>query len=89
MKRLKLSDKDFDTLEKYAAIVFRHSDDWFYDEYFFRKTIEIEDLDDLLTAFVCDDNIDLKVIAESIENKRLAEIILLKATGGEIGLQGD
>lgn len=56
---------------------------------FFRKTIEIEDLDDLLTAFVCDGNIDLKVIAESIENKKLAEIILLKATGGEIGLQGD
>ena len=79
MKRLKLSDKDFDTLEKYAAIVFRHSDDWFYDEYFFRKTIEIKDLEDLLTAFGCDDNIDLKIIAESIENKRLAEIILLKS----------
>ena len=89
MKRLKLSDKDFDTLEKYAAIVFRHSDDWFYDEYFFRKTIDLVDLEDLLTAFKCDDNIDLKVIAKSIENKRLAEIILLKATGGEIGLQGD
>lgn len=46
---------------------------------FFRKTIEIEDLDDLLTAFVCDDNIDLKAIAEPIENKRLAEIILVKS----------
>lgn len=79
MKRLKLSDKDFDTLEKYAAIVFRHSDDWFYDEYFFRKTIDLVDLEDLLTAFECDDNIDLKAIAESIENKRLAEIILLKS----------
>lgn len=89
MKRLKLSDKDFDTLEKYAAIVFRHSDDWFYDEYFFRKTIDLVDLEDLLTAFECDDNIDLKAIAEPIENKRLAEIILLKATGGKIGLQGD
>lgn len=76
-------------MEKYAAIVFRHSDDWFYDEYFFRKTIEIEDFEDLLTAFECDDNTDLKVIAESIENKKLAELILLKATGGEIGLQGD
>ena len=43
VKRLKLSDKDFDTLEKYAAIVFRHSDDWFYDEYFFRKTIDLVD----------------------------------------------
>lgn len=89
MKRLKLSDKDFDTLEKYAAIVFRHSDDWFYDEYFFRKTIDVVDFEDLLTAFECDGNIDLKVIAESIENKKLAELILLKITGGKIGLQGD
>lgn len=79
MKRLKLSDKDFDTLEKYAAIVFRHSDDWFYDEYFFRKTIDLVDFEDLLTAFECDDNIDLKAIAEPIENRRLAELILLKS----------
>lgn len=89
MKRLKLSDKDFNTLEKYAATVFRHSDDWFYDRYFCRKTVDKEDFEDLLTAFECDDNIDLKVIAESIENKKLAELILLKITGGEIGLQGD
>lgn len=78
MKRLKLSDKDFNTLEKYAAIVFRHSDDWFYDEYFYRKSIDEEDLEDLLTAFECDDNIDLKIIAELIENRKLAELILLK-----------
>lgn len=83
MKRTKLSDKDFNALQECANKAFAHSDDWFYEKYFHRKTVEIDDLQDLLYA--CDSIIfDRQTVIEKLENPVIKKII-----GGKIGLQGD
>lgn len=75
LKRTTLSNNDFNLLEHYANKVFRHSDDWFYDKYYSRKTVDTCDLSDLRDAFTADDSIDLAEITAGLENKKIAEII--------------
>lgn len=72
-KRTKLSDDDFNVLKECADKVFRHSDDWFYEKYYNRKTIEIDDLKDLRDAFEAGSSSrnDLLLVGARIENKKI------------------
>lgn len=69
-KRTKLSDNDFNVLEEWANKAFRHSDDWFYEKYYSRKTIEIDDLKDLRDAFTPTGN-ELALIGARIESDKI------------------
>lgn len=72
-KRTKLSNKDFNVLEECADKVCRHSDDWFYEKYYNRKTVEIDDLKDLRYAFeaISSSKDDLLSVKARLESKKI------------------
>lgn len=72
-KRTKLSDKDFNALQECANKVFAHSDDWFYEKYFKRKTVELDDLQDLLTASDSA-GLDRQLTVEKLQNPIIKKV---------------
>lgn len=72
-KQTKLSNNDFNVLEECADKVFRHSEDWFYEKYYNRKRIEIDDLKDLRDVYKAgfpSEN-DLVSVGVRIENDKI------------------
>lgn len=73
-KRTRLSNNDFNVLEECAEKVFRHSDDWFYDEYCNRKSIDFDALCDLRDAWQAGFPNETTSTGTRIENPRIRAV---------------
>lgn len=75
-KRTELNGNDFNVLEECAEKVFRHSDDWFYDEYCNRKSIDYEALCDLRDAWQAGYPNETLPAGAKIENSKIRAVWL-------------